>query len=190
MPFDRPQIQPVSDEVAAFLWCGQTWSFRAALDAAEIRGAYYEASTEGENPAAGRQYYRTIQVDLSGENGQKKIKDIISEIFHNLAAGSPQIYTTIWSTATASRKVLRPFGRICEGGVYGLPCFVTKAENAPAFARADLPRDLAIPPQCPEKRWCRFAGSRGNARERTPCSTVAELVAELRQLDCLSFDVA
>ena len=47
-------------------------------------GAYYEASTEGENPAAGRQYYRTIQVDLSGENS-KKIKDIIGEIFHNLA---------------------------------------------------------------------------------------------------------
>ena len=82
--FDRPQIQPVSDEVVAFLWAGQTWSFRAALDAAEIRGAYYEASTEGDNPAAGRQYYRTIQVDLSGENS-KKIKDIITEIFHNLA---------------------------------------------------------------------------------------------------------
>ena len=85
MPFDRPQIQPVSEEVAAILWAGQTWSFRAALDAAEIRGAYYEASTEGENPAAGRQYYRTIQIDLSGENGPKKIKDIIIEIFHNLA---------------------------------------------------------------------------------------------------------
>ena len=79
-----PQIQPVSDEVVAFLWAGQTWSFRAALDAAEIRGAYYEASTEGDNPAAGRQYYRTIQVDLSGENS-KKIKDIITEIFHNLS---------------------------------------------------------------------------------------------------------
>ena len=85
MPFDRPQIQPVSEEVVAILWAGQTWSFRAALDAAEIRGAYYEASTEGENPSAGRQYYRTIQVDLSGENGQKKIKDIITEIFHDLA---------------------------------------------------------------------------------------------------------
>ena len=36
--FDRPQIQPVSEEVAAILWAGQTWSFRAALDAAEIRG--------------------------------------------------------------------------------------------------------------------------------------------------------
>ena len=85
MPFDRPQIQPVSDEVVAFLWAGQTWSFRSALDAAEIRGAYYEASTEGESSAAGRAYYRTIQVDLSGENGQKKIKDIISEVFHKLA---------------------------------------------------------------------------------------------------------
>ena len=62
----------------------QTWSFRSALDAADIRGAYYESSTEGGDSAtSGRQYYRTIQVDLSGETG-KKIKDIISEVFHNL----------------------------------------------------------------------------------------------------------
>ena len=88
MPFDRPQIQPVSDEVVAFLWCGQTWSFRAALDAAEIRGAYYEASTEGENPAAGRQYYRTIQVDLSGENS-KKIKEIVLVSFWRCTKVSP-----------------------------------------------------------------------------------------------------
>ena len=33
------QVQPVSDQVVSFLWMGQTWSFRSALDAADIRGA-------------------------------------------------------------------------------------------------------------------------------------------------------
>ena len=106
------EVQPVSDQVVSFLWAGQepvermreracapegakkrarawktnqTWSFRSALDAADIRGAYYESSTEGGDSAtSGRTYYRTIQIDLSGETG-KKINDIISEVFHNLA---------------------------------------------------------------------------------------------------------
>ena len=78
-------MQPVSDQLCSFLWAGQTWSFRSALDAADIRGAYYESSTEGNDSAAtGRQYYRTIQVDMSAESG-KKIKDVIAEVFHNLA---------------------------------------------------------------------------------------------------------
>ena len=77
------QVQPVSDQVVSFLWMGQTWSFRSALDAADIRGAYCEASGEGDNLQTGRQYYRTCQVDLAGE--QSKIKDVITEIFHNLA---------------------------------------------------------------------------------------------------------
>ena len=47
---------------------------KVLLDAADIRGAYYEASSEGDNPSAGRQYYRTCQVDLAGEKG--KIKEL------------------------------------------------------------------------------------------------------------------
>ena len=100
------EVQPVSADVVSFLWMGQTWSlffdgsiplsyahasteekqrsFRAALDAADIRGAYYESSTEGDSSTAGRQYYRTCQVDLGG--GEKaKIRSVISEVFHNLA---------------------------------------------------------------------------------------------------------
>ena len=33
------QVQPISGDVVSFLWMGQTWSFRSALDAADIRGA-------------------------------------------------------------------------------------------------------------------------------------------------------
>jgi hypothetical protein len=131
-------IQPVSGDVVSFLWSGQTWGFRAALDSADclsrlfcsaqncrpcrhldhprlfaivfipyrrhchirlaalgfrlrllpklpkdIRGAYFEESTEGGESSTGRTYYRTCQVDLSGEKG--KIQQVIAEVFHNLA---------------------------------------------------------------------------------------------------------
>ena len=101
MPVFRPwsflcwcQVQPVSGDVVGFLWMGQTWSFRSALDAADIRGAYYETSTEGEQASSSRQYYRTIQIDLGG--GEKgRIREVISEVFHNLAMrviGNRQTY--------------------------------------------------------------------------------------------------
>ena len=47
-------------------------------------GPTTKAVPRGDSAASGRTYYRTIQVDLSGETG-KKTKDIISEVFHALA---------------------------------------------------------------------------------------------------------
>ena len=56
--------------------------------------AYYETSTEGEQASSSRQYYRTIQIDLGG--GEKgRIREVISEVFHNLAMrviGNRQTY--------------------------------------------------------------------------------------------------
>ena len=66
------------------LWSGNTWNYRAALDEAGVRGAKVEDEDgDGQGKSAGK-YYRVLKsLDLTEDD--KRVQNIIKQVFHNLA---------------------------------------------------------------------------------------------------------
>ena len=71
------QADPAGDRLSVIV-SGNTWSYRARLDAAKIPGGY--SDTGGEKKA----YFRVLRDVQLDHNGKQQIKDLIS-IFNGLA---------------------------------------------------------------------------------------------------------
>ena len=66
------------------LWSGNTWNYRTALEEAGVRGAKVEdEDEEGQGKSAGK-YYRILKsLDVVEED--KRVQNILKQVFHNLA---------------------------------------------------------------------------------------------------------
>ena len=66
------------------LWLGNTWNYRAALDEAGVQGAKIEDEDGDGQVKSTIKYYRVLKsVDLTED--EKKVQNILNEVFHNLA---------------------------------------------------------------------------------------------------------
>ena len=72
-------IQPESADTMSVLLTGTIWNFRSRLDAHGVAGAYYGADET-------RKYIRLLKsIDVSEEAQQKRVTDMVTEVFKNLA---------------------------------------------------------------------------------------------------------
>ena len=72
-------ILPESDSRVSVLWSGNTYTFFKALDAANVRGVYFDKENEGKPT-----YYRYLK-DVDVQSEPDMITSIIKDVFHNLA---------------------------------------------------------------------------------------------------------
>ena len=66
------------------VWSGNTWNYRSALDEAGVKGGYVDEEDGEDENSARRKYFRALRsIDITAE--EKKVQNILKEVFQNLA---------------------------------------------------------------------------------------------------------
>ena len=66
------------------VWSGNTWNYRSALDEAGVKGGYVDEEDGEDENSTRRKYFRALRsIDITAE--EKKVQNILKEVFQNLA---------------------------------------------------------------------------------------------------------